>query len=153
MRDGHYPIWGPLHLLYKINEAGDPQNGSIRSQLVDMVGCLAGSKALPNDVSLLDVYAQSGLIPECAMRVARTDGGALTTIVPATPCVCLFEKKATGSTFYPLISGRLRSSLGQVTGSELRKGRSIGSCPSTAQPQSTRANTSVHGESDPNPFA
>ncbi|HVY31570.1 MAG TPA: hypothetical protein VHB79_33775 [Polyangiaceae bacterium] len=99
VRDGHYPIWGPLHLLYKVNAAGDAQNAAIRSQLVDMVGYLSGSKALPNGVSLIDVYAQSGLIPECAMRVSRNaDGGAITASKPAQPCSCLFEKKATGAT-------------------------------------------------------
>jgi ABC-type phosphate transport system substrate-binding protein len=99
VRDGHYPIWGPLHLLYKVNAAGDPQNPAIRAQLVDMVGYLAGSKALPNGVSLIDVYAQSGLVPECAMRVGRSaDGGAIVPTKPAAPCACLFEKKATGAT-------------------------------------------------------
>lgn len=99
VRDGHYPIWGPLHLLYKVNAAGDPQNAAIRTQLVDMVGYLSGSKALPNGVGLIDVYAQSGLIPECAMRVTRNaDGGAITPAKPAQPCSCLFEKKATGAT-------------------------------------------------------
>lgn len=99
VRDGHYPIWGPLHLLYKVNAAGDPQNAAIRTQLIDMVGYLSGSKALPNGVGLIDVYAQSGLIPECAMRVTRNaDGGAITPAKPAQPCSCLFEKKATGAT-------------------------------------------------------
>jgi hypothetical protein len=99
VRDGHYPIWGPLHLLYKVNATGEPQDAAIRGQLMDMVGYLSGSKALPNGVSLIDVYAQSGLVPECAMRVARSaDGGAISPSRPAAPCACLFEKKATGVT-------------------------------------------------------
>lgn len=100
VRDGHYPIWGPLHLLYKVNSKGEPQNTGIREALIDMVGYLSGSKALPNGVSLIDVYAQSGLVPECAMRVTRNaDGGAILPAPPAAaPCSCLFEKKATGST-------------------------------------------------------
>jgi hypothetical protein len=99
VRDGHYPIWGPLHLLYKVNAKGEPDNADVRETLLDIVGYLAGSKPLPNGVSLLDVYAQSGLVPECAMRVSRsTDGGALTRSTPASPCACLFEKKATGAT-------------------------------------------------------
>jgi len=99
VRDGHYPIWGPLHLLYKVNDKGDPQNAAIRQQLLDVVGYLSGAKALPNGVNLIDVYAQSGLVPECAMRVARSaDGGAVTPSRPENPCACLFEKKATGST-------------------------------------------------------
>jgi len=99
VRDGHYPIWGPLHLLYQVNAKGEPQNAVIRQQLSDVVGYLSGSKALPNGVTLLDVYAQSGLVPECAMQVARSaDGGAITPNRPVSPCACLFEKKATGAT-------------------------------------------------------
>jgi ABC-type phosphate transport system substrate-binding protein len=99
VRDGHYPIWGPLHLLYKVNEKGDPQNAVIREPLLDVVGYLSGAKALPNGVNLIDVYAQSGLVPECAMRVARSaDGGPVTPARPQNPCECLFEKKATGAT-------------------------------------------------------
>jgi hypothetical protein len=92
VRDGHYPIWGPLHLLYKINAAGEPLNATIRAQLLDIVGYLSGSKALPNNLSLIDVYAQSGLVPECAMRVTRTaDGGPIVPARPDNPCSCLFD--------------------------------------------------------------
>jgi hypothetical protein len=99
VRDGHYPLWGPLHLLYKVNQSGDPPNESNRKEVTDLVGYLSGSKALPNGVQLLDVYAQSGLVPECAMRVSRTsDGGELTPHEPDSPCACLFEAKATGHT-------------------------------------------------------
>jgi len=65
----------------------------------DIVGYLSGTKALPNGVKLLDVYAQSGLVPECAMRVKRSkDGGNLTPSRPSSPCACVFELKATGAT-------------------------------------------------------
>ena len=99
VRDGHYPIWGPMHLLYKVNDKGDPQNEAVRQELIDVVGYLSGAKALPNGVNLIDVYAQSGLVPECAMRVTRSaDGGAITPATPLNPCACLFEQKATGAT-------------------------------------------------------
>jgi hypothetical protein len=66
---------------------------------LDIVGYLSGTKLLPNGVKLLDVYAQSGLVPECAMRVTRmSDGGDVTPLVPPNPCSCVFEAKATGST-------------------------------------------------------
>ena len=99
VRDGHYPIWGPLHLLYKVDRSGNPLNEANRQAVTDIVGYLSGTKALPNGVKLLDVYAQSGLIPECAMRVTRTsDGRAITAYRPPNPCSCVFEAKATGST-------------------------------------------------------
>jgi len=99
VRDGHYPIWSPLHLLYKTDQAGNPLNPDTREAMGDIVGYLSGTKALPNGVKLLDVYAQSGLVPECAMRVKRTkDGGNLSPSRPSSPCSCLFELKATGVT-------------------------------------------------------
>jgi hypothetical protein len=99
VRDGHYPIWGPLHLLYKVDQSGNPVNDTNRQAVSDIVGYLSGTKPLPNGVKLLDVYAQSGLVPECAMHVTRTsDGGDITPRAPANPCSCSFDVKATGAT-------------------------------------------------------
>jgi ABC-type phosphate transport system substrate-binding protein len=99
VRDGHYPIWGPLHLLYRVNTKGDPENSTIRQPLLEMVGYLSGTKPLPNGVSLFDVYALSGLVPECAMRVTRAqDGGAVVPFRPESPCSCLFDVRTTGAT-------------------------------------------------------
>jgi len=99
VRDGHYPIWGPLHLLLKVDQFGNPVNASNRQAVTDIVGYLSGTKVLPNGVQLIDVYAQSGLVPECAMQVTRSkDGGNIVPFRAASPCSCLFEAKATGST-------------------------------------------------------
>jgi ABC-type phosphate transport system substrate-binding protein len=99
VRDGHYAIWGPLHLLYRANQAGNPLNEANRQQVSDILSYLAGTKPLPNGIRLLDVYAQSGVVPECAMRVTRTaDGGNITPFRPPSPCSCVFELKATGAT-------------------------------------------------------
>ncbi|MGC4093854.1 MAG: hypothetical protein QM756_39310 [Polyangiaceae bacterium] len=99
VRDGHYPLWGPLHLFYRVDSSGNPINPDTRQRVLDIIGYLAGSKTLPNGVSLLDVYAQNGLVPECAMRVTRSkDGGNLAPLRPASPCGCSFEAKATGNT-------------------------------------------------------
>ncbi|HVW28436.1 MAG TPA: substrate-binding domain-containing protein, partial [Polyangiaceae bacterium] len=98
VRDGHYPIWSPLHLLYKVDQFGNPLNQATRQLVLDIIGYLSGTKQLPNGVELIDVYAQSGLIPECAMRVSRTkDGGNIVPSRPEAPCSCLFEAKATGT--------------------------------------------------------
>ncbi len=96
VRDGHYPIWGPLHLLYKDDLA---QADPARQAISDILGYLSGTKPLPNSVKLIDVYAQSGLVPECAMSVTRSkDGGNIVPFSPPSPCSCLFEAKATGRT-------------------------------------------------------
>ena len=99
VRDGHYPIWSPLHVLYRTDSTGSPLNVAMRSQIGDIIGYLSGTKVLPNGMKLIDVYAQSGLIPECAMHVTRQkDGGNILPFSPTSPCSCLFEFKATGST-------------------------------------------------------
>lgn len=99
VRDGHYPIWSPVHLLYRADRDGNPANPVTRGVVNDIVGYLAGTKALPNGVKLIDLYAQIGLIPECAMHVSRLkDGGNIVPAQPSNPCSCLFELKATGAT-------------------------------------------------------
>jgi ABC-type phosphate transport system substrate-binding protein len=99
VRDGHYPVWGPLHLMYHINAKGEPASTTIREPLLDMVGYLSGTKPLPNGVSLFDVYALNGLVPECAMSVTRTqDGGTILPFHPESPCSCSFDVRTTGST-------------------------------------------------------
>ena len=97
VRDGHYPLWGPLHLLFRVDSQGKPLNPQNRQAVTDIVGYLSGTKALPNGVKLIDVYAQSGLVPECAMHVTRSkDGGNIFPYQPASPCSCLFDMKAGG---------------------------------------------------------
>jgi len=99
VRDGHYPIWSPLHVLYRVDAADSTTNATNRQPVNDIIGYLSGSKPLPNGIKLMDVYAQSGLIPECAMRVARQqDGGNIYPSRPANSCSCLYEFKATGAT-------------------------------------------------------
>jgi hypothetical protein len=99
VRDGHYPIWSPLHLLYRVDSLGNPENPINRREVGEILGYMSGSKALPNGIRLLDIYAQTGLVPECAMRVTRVnDGGNLEAFTPSSPCSCSFEHAATGST-------------------------------------------------------
>lgn len=99
VRDGHYPIWGPLHLLLRVDGQGKPLNATNRQAVTDIIGYLSGTRALPNQVQLLDLYAQSGLVPECAMHVSRSkDGGNIFPYQPSSPCSCLFDYKATGVT-------------------------------------------------------
>jgi hypothetical protein len=99
VRDGHYAIWGPLHFLYKVNEDGLPINPTSRQRVLDILGYLSATKALPNGVQFIDLYAQSGLVPQCAMRVVRKgDGGKIEPYAPTSSCSCRFDAQATGST-------------------------------------------------------
>jgi len=99
VRDGHYPIWSPVHLLYRADKDGSPANSETRASVNDIIGYLSGTKVLPNGVKFIDLYAQIGLVPECAMHVTRlNDGGNIKPASPSNPCSCLFELKATGMT-------------------------------------------------------
>jgi len=92
VRDGHYPIWSPLHLLLRVDSSGQPLNPKNRQVVTDILGYLSGTKPLPNGVQLIDVYARSGVVPECAMHVTRSkDGGNIVPFHPANPCSCLFD--------------------------------------------------------------
>lgn len=92
VRDGHYPVWSPLHLLVRVDTLGNPINPSNRQAVTDILGYLSGTKALPSGTPLIGFYAASGLVPECAMHVTRTkDGGNILPYKPANPCSCLFD--------------------------------------------------------------
>lgn len=94
VRDGHYAVWGPLHMLTRIGANGFPLNRAA----ADVIDYMAGTKtAAALDLILLE--AQRHVIPQCAMRVARTEEmGPLTRATPASPCGCYYEKVANGST-------------------------------------------------------
>jgi hypothetical protein len=95
VRDGHYPMWGPLHLLAHVGTDGAPSGASVAA----LVGYLSGSRALPGGLDLVALYAERHVVPLCAMRVTRvSDGGPLAPHAPSSPCGCAFEKDATGST-------------------------------------------------------
>jgi hypothetical protein len=93
VRDGHYPMWSPLHLLVRVDSLGNPINPANRQAVTDILGYLSGTKALPSGTPLIGFYAASGLIPECAMHVTRTkDGGDILPYQPSNPCSCLFDE-------------------------------------------------------------
>lgn len=95
VRDGHYGIWSPTPYIYAKNGAGDPADPIVAR----VVGLLFG-KSAEADVNGLKSVAESGLVPQCAMKVKRSfDGGDLSLFDPPAPCGCFFEKSVpNGST-------------------------------------------------------
>jgi hypothetical protein len=93
VRNGTYPIWGPLHLLAKVAAAGGAPTYPLVAKIV---GYFDGSVAPPNGPEqLLDVEIATHTIPQCAMSVKRTkELGPYTAVKPADPCGCYFEAKA-----------------------------------------------------------
>ncbi len=91
VRDGHYFIWGPLHIFtLPTSSASAPT----------VVSYLTGFQQL-GTTDVIAAEAQAGLVPQCAMRVQRsTEVGDLSPITQSAPCGCYYEKSAstTGTT-------------------------------------------------------
>jgi hypothetical protein len=85
VRDGHYPIWGPLHF---IANAGPIQNPNAARVL----GYFNGNSPLPQGVNLIDLEIAAHTVPMCAMRVQRQrELGDISVYRPSVPCGCYFE--------------------------------------------------------------
>lgn len=95
VRDGHYSLWGPLHLLTKLDGNGYPINKSAG----DVVAYLTGTKLAPGGFDLISLLAAANIIPACAMQVRRvSELGPLASFAPERACGCYFEEAATGKT-------------------------------------------------------
>jgi ABC-type phosphate transport system substrate-binding protein len=95
VRDGHYAIWGPLHLLTRLNGSGFP----VKPAAADVIGYLAGTKTAGDGLDLVALEAQRHVVPQCAMRVKRgSELGALASYAPPGACGCYYDKVANGST-------------------------------------------------------
>lgn len=95
VRDGHYPVWGPLHLLSKVDASKKPTS----KLAADVIGYLAGTQDPPAGLDILDVEIAAHTIPACAMRVSRSaEIGDLASYAPEKPCGCSFDFKTTGAT-------------------------------------------------------
>ena len=91
VRDGHYPIWGPVHLYAAIS-------GGVPSEAANT---LITKLIVPKpDPKLLDAIIDAGFVPQCAMKVTRdTELGDLKPFSPPYHCGCYFEYRTTSSTF------------------------------------------------------
>ena len=98
VRDGHYAIWGPLHLLTRVTVNGLP----LRDEVGDFIGYMTGTKPAPDGLDLIAVEALHHVIPRCAMRVSRAqEMGPLASYAPPGACGCAYEKAANGTTSCP----------------------------------------------------
>jgi hypothetical protein len=95
VRDGHYAIWGPLHLLTRLDGNGYP----VKAAAGDVIGFLTGTKSAPGQLDLIFLAAQRHVIPQCAMQVKRTQElGPMSPNTPVGACGCYYEKVANGAT-------------------------------------------------------
>jgi len=70
-----------------------------RSQAGEVIGYLSGTRPAPAGLDLIKIEAQHHAVPQCAMRVMRTqEMGPTMPFAPAGACGCYYEKLATGAT-------------------------------------------------------
>lgn len=95
VRDGHYPIWGYLHAVMQKDPAMPTMPRSKAGQrLADYV--LGVSSTVGGKETLL-LQVQSGLVPRCAMKVARKDDRSpMTPWVSSDSCHCWYDKNVQG---------------------------------------------------------
>lgn len=97
VRDGHYVIQGPLHMI----ASAGADNVPTRPMAQRFVNWMRGKPGMPGEAPLpfniIDVFAQTGVVPECAMKVIReTECGPFKPYIDPAPCGCYFESQATG---------------------------------------------------------
>lgn len=94
VRDGHYLAFAPTPYIYE-GSGGIPSNANV-ARVVNVIF----GKTTEIDVNGLKQVIDSGLVPQCAMKVQRSfDGGDLSLYDPPTPCGCYFDKNVpNGST-------------------------------------------------------
>jgi ABC-type phosphate transport system substrate-binding protein len=91
VRDGHYFIWGPLHMLSRTAN-GMPVNDKAKA----IIDYLSGAVD-PTGFDLIKVEAMGGVVPSCAMRVKRTsEVGPLMSFMPDKSCGCKYTADANG---------------------------------------------------------
>jgi ABC-type phosphate transport system substrate-binding protein len=99
VRDGHYWIWGPVHMLAWMNGTN-----FARPNAKVFLDYISGATTLPPPTTgtappITKVLIQSHVIPTCAMHVQRSiEVGPLSKYTDIAPCDCYFEQVATGTT-------------------------------------------------------
>jgi ABC-type phosphate transport system substrate-binding protein len=90
VRDGHYPIWGPIHFFTSV------ANGIPTSPAAQAFVSIVSVPSIPKP--LLDAFISSSLVPGCAMHVQRSEElGPLAAYAPPFECGCYFEASVDGS--------------------------------------------------------
>jgi len=88
VRDGHYPVWGPIHVLAKVDANGDPISDGAKK----VIEFLSASNV--EDTETLDLEIAAHVVPLCAMNVTRSSElGPLSSYQPTGACGCYFDSK------------------------------------------------------------
>jgi hypothetical protein len=85
VRTGRYPVWGPLHMLTKVNGQGVPTKQAAK----DLIDYVSGAKTLTG-TDIVTLTTTSNLVPQCAMEVSRSDEiGEYMSVNPT--CKCFYD--------------------------------------------------------------
>jgi hypothetical protein len=96
VRDGHYPIWGPSHLIAAVDSSGNATNPAVTTVINTLNGA---NTTVTSTLDVIAFYATSHIIPQCAMHVQRAqDGHDYSPYAPAVSCSCYYDLQATGQT-------------------------------------------------------
>jgi hypothetical protein len=111
IREGRYTIQGALKLVTSVvvdtngqqvldgNGQLQPDNPAAKRMVDWLQGNPVQDVTLQLPFDIIDIYAQSGVVPQCAMRVTKdTDAPLFQSYQPDAPCNCYFQMQATGST-------------------------------------------------------
>ena len=93
MRDGHYPIWGAIHLMAATT------HGVLSDAARALITQFSVAKL---DESLVSAIIEAGFVPQCAMKVTHSSEiGPLSPYKPPFACGCFFDKRVNGTTDCP----------------------------------------------------
>ena len=90
VRDGHYPLWGYVHFFTRLGAGGVPSPAASAMVLRFAVPKL--------EQVLIDNIIAASLIPQCAMKVARTAEVGDFAPQSGFQCGCYFDLKTKGRT-------------------------------------------------------
>jgi len=102
IREGRYTIQGALRLVAQVDPndpSGVPVNPNAKKIVDWMQGNPVSDPTLQLPVDINAIYATTGVVPQCAMRVTKdSDMPVFRHYRDPWPCHCSFEMLATGKT-------------------------------------------------------
>jgi hypothetical protein len=108
VRQGRYDIWGPLHMVTKVDGSGAPLDPNVK-KVIDFItahGFTASDASAPDFETLIKGDVAAFTVPDCAMQVSRSaevttdQGGGMASYQPPVGCGCYFESLVAGGTPY-----------------------------------------------------
>ena len=99
IREGRYTLQGALKVTAQVDAIGTPVNPGAKKVIDWIQGNPVADPSLQLPVDINAIYAQNGVVPQCAMRVTKdSDRLGFRRYRDAMPCHCSFEMLATGKT-------------------------------------------------------